>query len=209
MTNQLLAYSIISLVFTTMLLGFVLGIVVISYRKILERLHQLQQKELEVKEKMHSEAQKILDDAYQKAAKIFADADLLKSEQGKVLERQIKAFNEQQDKTYQNIVNDIKKQTVDIIEQVATESKEVIIADFKNMTSAFQNQISAQYQKDYAAVQAEINDYKEKLKEDLKTRSVQILQEVAKRVFGKVIPIEDHEELIVKALEEAKKQHVI
>src|SRR5688572_5673973 len=134
-TAQLLSYSIISLVFTTLLLGFVLGVVVVSYRKILERLAQLQHKELEMKEKWQREEQQILSDAHERANKLISDTNKVKEEQATL-----------QKNLYEQTLASIKTQTLGLVEQIASQIKSVVTADFNDSKDALRRSISEQYQ---------------------------------------------------------------
>ncbi len=198
MTTQLLSYSIISLVFTTLLLGFVLGVIVVSYRKILDRLSQLQQKEAQMKHQVQQESDAILQSAHDKAAKLLSDTNGIREEQAKL-----------QKNLYEQTLGEIKTQTVHLVEEIAGRVKDVVTQDFEASKDTLRKSIFEQYQKDYQQIKNDLDAYKKQATVVIDEKTKMVIKDVALKVFGKTLSSTEHSDLIIKALDEAKKRHVI
>lgn len=75
-------------------------------------------------------------------------------------------------------------------------------------TLVSQKIVEEKIEQEYATVQKELSVYKsEKLKE-IDESIYKFLANVSKLVFGKVLSLEEHQELVMKALEEAKKEGI-
>jgi len=220
MTIELLSFSIISLVFTTLLLGFVLGVVIISYRKILDNLHTLRQKELEMKEKSHHEADQIIEQARTNAMEIVAGANSFASQQQKEINAELAKFSANQQSQYEQALEAIKSHTVDAVEKIAADVKTTTLADFKQLLknleqqiesskSDFRTNLSNLYQKDYEEAKKQLEEYKKQSLASIDANSKEIIKDYSIKVFGRMLSYEEHEDLIMESLEEAKKNHVL
>jgi F0F1-type ATP synthase membrane subunit b/b' len=220
MMETLLSLSIISLVCTTLLLGLVLGVVVISYRKILERYYALQKKEAELRGLWAHEREKILEEARDKASQIIREAQVFTAQQSRSISLELENFSEAEKQTYTKILQQIQAQSVAILGTVANEIKDTMKGDFKNLTAVFEKEIIAskdglknalenQYKANYEEAKKEIENYKAARLREIDDSASQLISDFSLKVFGHAVTLEDHQNMIVQALEEAKKRHVI
>lgn len=220
MNVELLSLSIISLVFTTLLLGFVLGVVIISYRRILDNIHTLRQKELEMKERSNNQADQIIEQARAKAMEIVTGANNFASQQQKDINAQLAKFAATQQEHYEQALTAIKSHTLDAVEKIAMDIKANTLSDFKQLLANLEQQIESSktdfrtnlsnlYQKDYEEAKKQLEDYKKQSMEKIDANSKEIIKDYSIKVFGRMLSYEEHEDLIMESLEEAKKAHVL
>lgn len=84
------------------------------------------------------------------------------------------------------------------------------------LAAGIQNEISAVRESAQAQVNQELADSQEKIRayeaqkiKDLDTKVYQILSQVAKKTIGRAIDLSTHEELVMEALERAKKEKLV
>ena len=132
-------------------------------------------------------------------ARISADGDKVR------LQQRLNEISASQLREFQKLISNISKD----IESDAVKE----IGEFKQAleleTVQSQRVVAEKIQDEYQRMQAELDQAKKEKLALLEVKIKEIIAEVVKQVAGKTIAIEDHEELVIKALEEAKKQHAI
>lgn len=76
----------------------------------------------------------------------------------------------------------------------------------KDQTSRYQGALKQQVQEGFLNAQKEINDYRRDSLRKVEEAIYRILSTVSKAVFGKALSMEEHQELVIRSLDEAKKQ---
>jgi hypothetical protein len=94
------------------------------------------------------------------------------------------------------------------LQQVAKQS----LADFQNVTHMMEEELQKQTREFRESLlpqlEKELDDYK-KLRLQQADRTVtHIIQEVSQQILNKSLPLEDHQRLLLEALEKAKKEGV-
>ncbi len=132
-------------------------------------------------------------------ARISADGNKVR------LQQRLDEISASQLQEFQKLISNISKD----IESDALKE----ISEFKQAmeleTIQSQRVVAEKIQDEYHRVQAELDQAKKEKLAQLDIKIKEIIAEVVKQVAGKTISIEDHEQLVIKALEEAKKQHAI
>lgn len=142
-------------------------------------------------------AKKTITEAQDKAAKILEMAQeraleiLNKSRID--LENRNDKLETRLDKIEEKEVTDFRKS----LEQVTT--------DLRGEASVV---VGQRVDEEFAKAREEIKGYKEMREKEIDGKVDQILKQVVYEVVGKTLNNDDHRELILKSLEEAKKQHV-
>jgi len=172
--------------------------------------------EQSVVEKAEKKSVKILEEAYSKARGIIASADeYLKREEGalaKALENAqnvyirsyndaIKASEERAERMIQNIPQDIKITLISVIDSFRLS----LTDEIKRAQSEANKVVMDAYKESLASIER----YKQERMKQVDDSILDIVKEVTKKVLSKTLTIEEHEKLVYKALEEAKRQKVI
>lgn len=217
--TNLLGFSIIALISTTLLLGFVLGIVIVSYKKLISSYYELQQKHLNQDTTIQNQAQSVLAEARQKAADIIAQAKIIPDEEKQKILDEISALTAVEEKMYQSALEEIKTKSQTILSKMSSDIQSNIMMDYKSMIEEFkrqvgssntdlQNAFATKYQQQLDLAQGQLEEYKKAVSTQIDQKAVQILKEFSTTILGKVLTPSDHQDVILKALEEAKKKHV-
>ena len=183
------------------------------------------------------EAEKILDDAREKSMQIISQAtskaqnslgsiEKLSSESKSLLTSEldglVRTEAENLKSASQELINFYKtsltKQQQENIAEFAQASQEVEQELDKEMdefrdtlheeTVEMREKVEAKSEAEYQKIEKELELYKARRLKVLDETIYDILHDVSKQVFGEALSMEEHQELVMKALEEAKQNNV-
>jgi F0F1-type ATP synthase membrane subunit b/b' len=173
----------LTLVFgVNLILAVALVVLVTAYRKLLADFYKYKQTSKE-----QAKVDKVLKDLekrYELEAKIF-------------LKQQREEINEM----FETISNYIKNQLVGEVDSLR--------ADLGNLAGKMQQEFSKRLDEEYTKISQEIENYRLRQFGKVDQEIEEIVRNVTKKVLGRSIEPKDHQDLVLKALEEAKKQHVL
>lgn len=189
--------------------------VVVSYHKALVRQHELERELAKLKESGNEAARAIISQAQTKANEIVANSQLKSQEIIKAGE----IFSVDFKQKFQADLNEIPT-------MIQTESGRMLSTMSENIKSQFQKEmqvfhdtvvlesskvkdsLSAGMKVAFEKAQSEADAYKEQVMQRVNASVSAIVEEAAKKAIGASLSREEHEKVILKALEDAKKQHV-
>ena len=173
-------------------------------------------KEAQVKaQKMLQEAQAILVQSQQKGGKTIASADeFLKSHWQDMNNNLATAHKAYMDK-YGQTLNSLQQETINLLQSVPKDVSIAFAGEIQKVKMALVEKMD-EAQKDarslvveaYKKAEAEVSEYKKARLTQVEESIVYILENIARRVLVKEISHDEHEKLVMKALEEAKNQGV-
>jgi F0F1-type ATP synthase membrane subunit b/b' len=173
-----------------------------------------------------TKATKIIDDANNRALDIVSKTTLLadasaenfRQEISRNFSAQIEEFEKTTanfTKIYSQALQDLKIKNIEVFQNVSKDIETntmIEVKDFKEsmqkLTILSQKEIQKKMETDYESSKKEIEDYRKEEMEKLNSGVYEVLEKTAKLVLGKAINLSDHEELITKSLEKAKKQGI-
>jgi hypothetical protein len=190
-----------------------------------------------IRQEAYEQASKILDDARQKSSEIINDANLrakktltaveqISDESKVMLGRELdnvvksqanvlKRTSTELLKYYNDTLLKQKADSVAVLQKASEQIEKELLHEveefgdiLKKETIDTQKQIEARIQKEYSTIEQDLADYKRKNLSAIDESIYDILYNVSKRVFGKALSMEEHQELVIEALEEAKKSNV-
>ncbi|OGM03886.1 hypothetical protein A2129_01460 [Candidatus Woesebacteria bacterium GWC1_42_13] len=224
MTNQILFFGTI---FLTAVLGLTLGAVAISFRELIKKYYTLkEQYEREVNEAkaresaVELEAKKIADriviDAQAKARAIISEAATYSSKSKEEFSAEVKRATSSQMASFEAALSEAKNQAGVTFDSISKEVGKEVQGQIELLRSALSSQIAASQQEAkkavsdaYKQVELEVVAYRKVREKQVDERIFEVLEDVTSKVVGKAMSLSDHEELVVKALEEAKSQNVL
>ena len=224
MTDQILFFGTI---FLTAVLGLTLGAVAISFRELIKKYYTLKgEYEREVNETkakqttLELEAKKIADriviEAQEKARAIISEAATYSSKSKEEFSAEVKRATGAQMASFEAALNEAKTQAAQTFGSISNEVGKEVQAQIELLRSALSTQITASQEEAkkavadaYKKVELEVDAYKKVREKQVDERIFEVLEETTSKVLGKAISISDHEELVIKALEEAKSQNVL
>lgn len=163
---------------------------------------------------MHQEEELVMSRARQKALSIIQNArdqgvDIIgrskisATESKSKLEENLSEISATNMREFKNILQTISK----TVEGDALKEIEEFKKALELETIQSQKTVAAKMQQNYDQAKAEVEKYKQAQMAQAEAKIDQIVSEVVKDIIGRVIPLEEHQKLIIAALEKAKKQH--
>ncbi|HBC72540.1 MAG: hypothetical protein UX91_C0003G0089 [Candidatus Amesbacteria bacterium GW2011_GWB1_47_19] len=187
------------------ILGTALAVVLTAYDKKVRELRNVLANKKRIEDKARLKADRIIDDARDKAMSILrditSDAEINKKE----IESRLGEASDQQLKEYKEKLHTISK---DIEVEIVRDSEEFKKA-LEMETVGIQRAAARRYEEEMAHTEEEIEAYKAGKMKETEERIPGIVKQVSLQVLGKAISPQEHGELIKQALEEAKKANVI
>jgi len=184
-------------------------------RENAELLSQTRQKAMRMIDKANNEALDIIS-----KANLSADtaSEAFKQEMSYVSSAQLKDFKKTTSdfiKAYLQVLQDLKIKNIETFQNVSKDIEMNTIQEIKNfkesmekLTALSQNEVKKKIDADYVASKKEIEDYKKEELQKIDSGIYELLEKISKLVLGKAISLSEHENLIEKSLEAAKKEGI-
>lgn len=103
------------------------------------------------------------------------------------------------------IINSAKSEADKITSKVALDIEETAIAQIKEMSKRINEQTIASAE----AVKAELDAYKKQKMVEIDREVKEMVTEISKKLIGEAIDLRTHEELVIRALEDAKRSGLL
>ncbi len=160
-------------------------------------------------------SQQILEEAHTKAVSLLSGSqEFMKRDEG-LIAKQLEKAQEEYSKTYKDLItaSGVKAQTM--IDRIPQEIKMTLVSAIDNFRVSLTQEIGkAQEEANKAIREAyqnaadEVNKYKEERMKQVDASILDIIKEVTEKVLSKSVSVDEHEKLVQRALEEAKKQKI-
>lgn len=211
----------------TIALSIAIIILIASYAAIVKKHNLLLKEKDHLKLQEHKKELQILEDARTKAARILADAHFVDNNAKNEFQEQLKtvSLNEVKDfekvavtllEAYKKELEDLKENTIKIASNITKDiesNTEGELKDFKDIltkeTYASQKIVEQKIEEQYAQTEKEIQAYKTQRIKKVEDEIYNVIQNVARIVLGKAISLQDHEQLVIDALNKAKEKSVL
>lgn len=196
------------------------------YLRSIRKLQSLKKEMLQMSDMANRDAAKILDQARQQernlileathtASRVMSETKLFTKASEDAfrdsLQKATGLYEEQFKASLVQMQHDIEK----VLKQTTVEMKKPLVAQLDSFTTTFQKELSILRQETKAQVEGlqrqtldEVGKYKEQKLKEIETVIFALSRDLAREILGSEINPEKHEELVIKALEEAKKQKV-
>ena len=152
---------------------------------------------------------KILEDATQEADQIIAETHTVTEGSKDAIDKALESLQEDIKKDMQEMTHSYRHRYQNSLKQVTDNS----LKDFKSVTHELQDGLKKQvtdFQKSVLpGLQKELDEYKQGKMKEADQRVHQVVQKVAQEVLNKSLSLEDHQKLIIDALEKAKREGII
>lgn len=182
------------------------------------------QKNAGLLDEARAKAVKIIDDANNQALDIIskvtlstdAASDNFKHELSQSSSTQIKEFEKATSdftNIYSKILQDLKTKNIEVFQSVSKDIEDNTMEEIKNfkesmqkLTTLSQKEVKKKIDTDYDTAKKEIDDYKTEELRKIDSGIYELLEKISKLVLGKALSLSEHENLIEKSLEKAKKE---
>lgn len=213
-------------VLITVALSLLLIAVVTLYVSLLRKYQELLEEKSKLQSIREGEVEKILAEARQKAhqiveeanvnaSKIVQDAGFVNEElKGKML-AELERVSSEFFKNYQGALKGAEAQALATITDISKNLGSEAAKQIEAMRQVLQAEIARAQQTTKAAideaykkVEEEIEAYRKSRLQKIDEQIYEVIKKVSQDVIGKAIEAQEHEEMVVKSLEEAKRQNI-
>jgi hypothetical protein len=167
---------------------------------------------------------KIIDDANNRALDIVSKVTLstdtasekFKEDLALASSTQIKEFEKATSdfaRIYSQILQDLKSKNIEVFQNVSKDIETDTTEEIRNfkesmqkLTTLSQKEVAKKIDVDYKASKKEIEDYRKEELRKIDSGIYELLGKISKLVLGKALNLSEHENLIEKSLEKAKKE---
>ncbi len=184
MNYKYIDITILSLEILALLMALIAGVWIIIWAQKLRKKEQ----------RLKDEAEKIKD-----KAKIEADYIIKQS------------FIQSQEvlKTASQMKSNLESKIDENLDQVIKDSAKTLEAQSKEVQKAYFESLQKVKTEETAKTKQELEEFKKAQMEQVKDRAEVLVAQILQKVLGKAISPKEHEDLVIKALDEAKKEGVL
>jgi F0F1-type ATP synthase membrane subunit b/b' len=212
--------------FVSVALGLLLIGVLTMYLRLVRRHIKLKEKESQAKSGFTREAGEIIKEAEIRAQKIAEDAAVQAqrsvSQAQKFSQNQSEIFSQELQKATSIYLKEYKKaivksqeQSSEIVKNISNEVGKGMTKEIEVFRTIMHQQVGIAMQaaknaleSTYKLTQDQLSKHRDKRIEEIDEAVVKTVYQVAKKVMAKEINMDEHEKLVLKALEEAKRQNI-
>lgn len=149
---------------------------------------------------------KILEDAASEATQIISKTEFLTDESKNALGQALEKMEDQIEKDAGTTSHEFNKTYSTSLQKLAAESLKEFQTITKNMEVDLQNQTKNYRDSMLPILQKELEEYKTMRMQQAERTVTHVIQEVAQEILNKSLSLEDHQQLLIEALEKAKKE---
>lgn len=216
----------LSIVSTTLFLWATLSLKRTN-QKIRDIKEQEEKKWQELENLAQKDYQEIIETANKKAQEIILRATQINHESTINLQNSVDRIVQNQNEALKEIslafsskheeeVNEINKESIKLLTNVYKDIETSAKSDFAKYKEAVQKQTfeaetiaEERIKQEYEKLEIEIRELKEKRLQELNSNIDNMIQNISKDIIGKSLSLSDHEDLIIKALDQAKKDGIL
>ena len=187
---------------------------------------QLTEKPIKLLEKAHEEAQEIMNQANQKASEILASSKTYETTSNQSLKDKLTELEKQQSAVftkasedmkiaYQNMLTQIQEQDINTLKSMTKEIESDVLADFKEFRDVLEKEtinsekvVKEKIDEEYLVMEKDLEEYRKQKYQKIDDDIYKILYRVSEMVLNEGITYDKHKELVLDALETAKKEQV-
>lgn len=188
--------------------------------------NQLSEKPIKLLEKAHEQAQEILNQANKKASEILASSKSYEDNSAQALKEKLTDLEKQQETVftkasddmklaYQNLITQIQEEDVNTLKTMTKDIESDVLADFKEFRDVLEKEtinsekvVKEKIDEEYLILEKDLEEYKKQKYQKIDADIYNILYRVSEMVLNEGITYEKHKELVLNALETAKKEQV-
>lgn len=218
-------------------LAGILLFMAIAYAKMSKSLHeteqlnkhlqsQLSEKPVKLLENAHEKAQEIIEQANKHATEILASSKVYEDNSNASLKEKLSELEKDQaavfasassemKTAYQDMLSQIQEQDLNALKSMTKDIQSDVLSDFKEFRESLEKEtinsekiVKEKIDEEYLAIEKELQDYKKQKYQKIDQDIYKILYRVSEMVLSQGITFDNHKQLVLEALETAKKEQV-
>lgn len=223
--DLVLSIFVLSIALLAMALSYyhVLRKMILREKRYDELFTKMDEQGIDLLENARRRSAGIIEEATQKAQEIINQSQSLNNDSRKMLDEALETLIKYQTSSfekasqefleeYKKELNSLRNRTVEIASNVSKDIEADTIREVDDYEKIIQKEtmdsqkiVEGKIEEDYAKIQKEVSQYKDQMFKKIDEEIYGILESVSKEAIGKSIPLAQHEQLIIDALEKAKK----
>jgi F0F1-type ATP synthase membrane subunit b/b' len=229
--------TLIFLTLAVTTLAAVLFFLIRAYAFIHEELHesqklntqlqnQLSEKPVKLLAQAHEKAQEIIEQANRNAMNILASSKQYENTSNSELKGKLTMLEEQQEEVfnkasqemktaYQNLLTQIQDQDINTLKSMTKDIESDVLADFNEFRASLEKEtinsekiVKEKIDEEYLTIEKELEAYKKQKYDQIDQDIYKILYRVTEMVMSQGISFDKHKQLVLEALDTAKKEQV-
>jgi len=223
MDSFIILYIMVGLVF---LLGGEMFVALWAIFRLTKKMTEMKKQEIHLKENLAEKENKILRQAQDKAGNIIEDAIVTasKMEKGakinqeeleKILREKLEEVADRVMQSYQTQLEKAKEKDIEMFNRVSKGIEDDLNLHTENLKNILAKQtvesqeiVTQKLDSAYETMLVEVEEYRSERLAKVDEQIYQILQNVTEKVLGKTLSLDKHQDLIIQALEKAKKENI-
>lgn len=196
-------------------LVFIILIFAVGYVVLLFKYMDLRSKRKTYEKEALERSQKIIDRSIVEASSIISKAQVLGEEVRTKISDSTSQISDNQKEIYQKVLNEVRNQLYEVVQKASQDIKndaQEEIASFANSvreeTIATETEVKTKISQEYVNLERDLEEYKRTKMLEAAEQVEKLISVVSKKVFSESLTPENHKDLILRALEEAKKNNV-
>ena len=199
----------------------------VAYFKLHKQNLELQKKIAELDQLMLADEKKILDKAkeegsgiigkaQQRAEEIIRDSQEFGQHSNQALAEMLDTLSEKQVQVSNQVIGRVRDDTVNLLQNLVNDLNKHASAEMEGFGKGLQQEFATARQKAQATIDEaygtatkEVEAYKEKRLEQIKRQMTILVREIVEKVLVKSVDERQHEQLVLQAVEEAKKDGIL
>lgn len=212
MTDPALNYITI---FLTSILGLFLAFVSFSFARLIKKYYKLKDDKENLEKNYKAQSEKIIAEARERAQQIVREATAVSGETKKEITAELQKVSGNQITQFRTLQDDIRNQilasfknTTGQFEEAASSEIEKFQSNLREQTASSQGFLQKAIEEALVGIQKEVDEYKNARLKGAEDSIIEIIKLATKNFLGSSLTLNDHEKLVLSALEEAKKQNI-
>lgn len=210
-------------------LGFLVILFALMYFKVREDLDKSQQKLKEtetqaenkevavvVVEQAQQEARRVIQEASNKASDILKESRYLSDKVKTTLEADLSRLPQAQEDIYRQVFKKVGDEAIGILQRVAEDMKmqaQQQTRDFgltlQKQAELSQEDVKKSIDSVYEHLEEDVNKYKSQRFAQIDRAVHRVIEDIVREVLGRAISAQEHEQLILQALDEARRSNAL
>lgn len=160
-------------------------------------------------------SEKIIDKAIIEASEIISKAQVLEEEVKSKISESSSQISDNQKDVYKKVFDEVKSQLYEVVQKASQDIKQDAqeeIAAFANSvreeTIATETEVKTKISEEYVNLERDLEEYKRTKMLEAAHEAEKLISIITKKVLNESLSTQNHKDLIIKALEEAKKNNV-
>lgn len=191
------------------IMGLVVAFIAVSYHKVLKEYSSMRRDSEKALDEARRASQNILKDATLKGSEILKNSEVFSREMKTDFQSGVKKLVDYEMSVYKDIEKQTNTETVKVLKTLSDNVGKSVEKYLSEVEVALKQQVQEATSHVHKEMEESLAAYKKERMASVDKDVTKLVREISVKVLGRGINIEDQEKLILKSLEEAKRDNVL